>query len=312
MLVSRFWKRKPSRVAPKLSVILCVYNMPREAPRTILSALPNHQQGIAPEDYEVIVVDNGSSSPIEEQFISALPNVVTYVRYPHATKSPVHAMNWAATEIATGEHLLFAIDGARIFSPRLFATTLSAHAAIETAFVYALSWHLGPKPQMQSVEEGYDQEFEDRLIESSGWPAAPDGLFDISVFAGSSRLGFFMPVMESNAFSMSRSLLSLIGGYDERFTSPGGGLCNLELFARYVAHPHCQKVCLLSDGTFHQVHGGIATSGVGLWDDFMAEYSAIFGRSFESPPRFTPIYFGQPRPAMDRFLKQSADGLRST
>ena len=44
---------------PKLSVIVIVYDMSREAPRTLQSLAVPYQTGIAVEDYEVIVVDNG-------------------------------------------------------------------------------------------------------------------------------------------------------------------------------------------------------------------------------------------------------------
>ena len=38
--------------------------MTREAPRTLRSLSPGYQQGIHPDDYEVIVVENGSSAPL--------------------------------------------------------------------------------------------------------------------------------------------------------------------------------------------------------------------------------------------------------
>ncbi|MBV9065146.1 MAG: glycosyltransferase, partial [Methylobacteriaceae bacterium] len=48
-------------VRPQISVIVVVYNIPREAPRTLYSLSAAYQQNIAAEDYEVIVVDNGST-----------------------------------------------------------------------------------------------------------------------------------------------------------------------------------------------------------------------------------------------------------
>ena len=173
--------------APRLSVVICAYKMQREAPRTILSASVPYQEGISPEDYEVIVVDNGSPNPL---VCENLPANVSVVRMPSPRPSPVFAMNWAARELAKGKLLLFAIDGARIFSRRLCAEMLRTHDLVGDAFAYSLAWHIGPKVQMQSVAEGYNQQVEDRLIAQSGWPASPDALFDISVFAGSSAPGF--------------------------------------------------------------------------------------------------------------------------
>ena len=59
-LLSRLFRR------PKLSVIVIIYDMAREAPRTLQSFAVPYQTGIAPEDYEVIVVDNGSPTPLGE------------------------------------------------------------------------------------------------------------------------------------------------------------------------------------------------------------------------------------------------------
>jgi hypothetical protein len=282
--------------------------MQREAPRTILSAATPYQKDVSAGDYEVIVVDNGSSVPLSSQ---SLPAGVSIIQMPQPQPSPVFAMNWAARELARGDLLLFAIDGARIFSHRLYAEMLAAHHLVENAFVFSLAWHIGSKVQMQSVTEGYNQSIEDRLIEQSGWPQAPDALFDISVFAGSSIGGFFSPIGESNAFSMSRALFDRYGGFDERFISPGGGLANLEIFRRYVTRPEGRNVCLLSEGTFHQVHGGIATSGKVKWQDFDREHHAIFGQ-FYRRPAYDTLYSGKPRRGMAPFLLKSIhDGQAS-
>ena len=89
-------------------------------------------------------------------------------------------------------------------------------------------------------------------------------------------------------------LFERLGGYDERYTSPGGGLCNLEMFARYALRPAARNVCLLSEGSFHQVHGGIATSGRSTWDDFGAEHRRIFGVDWERPI-YESLYSGRIR-----------------
>jgi glycosyltransferase involved in cell wall biosynthesis len=294
-------ERSSSGDAPLLSVIVCVYDMAREAPRTIVSAAAPYQQGVTEGDYEVLVVDNGSPRPLAESIEDELPAGVRLVEMPEPQPSPVFAMNWAAREVARGDVLLFAIDGARIFTDRLYERTLAAQAAVPDALVYTHSWHLGPKRQMESVHEGYNQEVEDALIAGSGWPEDRSALFDVSVFAGSSHRGFFAPAGESTAFSVPRTLWEAVGGYDERFTSPGGGLANMELFGRYVTRPDARTVCLLSEGTFHQVHGGIATSGASGPAQFAAEYEAIFGHT-HSVPDYDPLYLGPLRPEQQRFL----------
>jgi hypothetical protein len=284
-------------------VILCIYDMAREAPRTILSAAAPYQRDVDPADYEVIVVDNGSPEPLPAAVVDALPPSVRLVHMPDATPSPAHAMNWAASQ-AQGDVLLFAVDGARIFSDRLYATALEAHALVDDAIAYTMSFHLGPKVQMLSTQEGYDQAAEDELIAGSGWPERPAAIFDISVFAGSSSFGYFAPIPESNAFTVPRALFERLGGYDERYRSPGGGLCNLELFGRYATRPGARNVCLLSEGTFHQVHGGIATSGKMNWDDFGAEHRSIFGQDYQQPT-YESLYYGRLRPETRRYLDES-------
>lgn len=291
--------------APRLSIIICAYNMQREAPRTILSAAIPYQEDVHLSDYEVIVLDNGSATPLR---VDPLPAGVTIVRVPRPRPSPVFAMNWAAREIATGANLLFAIDGARIFSKRLYAETLLALDASPDAFVFTLAWHLGPKQQKHSVREGYNQAIEDAMIARSGWPADRDALFDISTFAGSSTGGFFRGIVESNAFAMSRSLFAAHGGFDERFSGPGGGLANLEVFSRYVTRPRARNICLLSEGTFHQVHDAVTTNGKTPYEQLDRDYAAIFGDSFRRPT-YRALYAGMPHPRIRRFVEQSIDGV---
>ncbi len=72
--------------------------------------------------------------------------------------------------MARGEIVLFAIDGARIFSDQLVAETPRAHRSISGAFVYTLACHIAPKVQMLSTQEGYDEEAEDRLLADANWP----------------------------------------------------------------------------------------------------------------------------------------------
>ena len=45
----------------RLSIVVIAYNMPREIPRTILSLSPSMQVGVARGDYEVLIMDNGST-----------------------------------------------------------------------------------------------------------------------------------------------------------------------------------------------------------------------------------------------------------
>jgi hypothetical protein len=145
---------------------------------------------------------------------------------------------------------------------------------------------------MESVLEGYDQEQEDRLLAQAGWTEDGYRLFDISVFAGSSAAGWFSPINESNATFMRKALWDELGGYDDRFSSPGGGYVNLDLLGRAVALPQTTAITLLSEGTFHQVHGGVATNAPrDVTAAFEAEYLNIRGRKFQ-PPVYQSLYLG--------------------
>jgi hypothetical protein len=132
----------------------------------------------------------------------------------------------------------------------------------------------------------------------------------MSVLAGSSRFGFFRAPAESNGFAVTRERFDALGGFDERFTSAGGGLCNLEMFTRHATASGTQAVCLLSEGTFHQVHGGIATSGRKQWGDFDDEHQQIFGVPYEQPS-FRPWLYGPLRPEVRPFLEMSVAAARA-
>ncbi len=86
---------------PALTVIVVFHNMAREAPRTLFTFSPQYQRGVCPGDYEVIVVDAGSSAPLEETFVKSFGENFQLVRAP-AAPSPVVAVNRAAT-LARGE-----------------------------------------------------------------------------------------------------------------------------------------------------------------------------------------------------------------
>lgn len=47
-----------------MSLVVIVYDMQREAPRTLQSLTPEYRHGMAVDHYEVLVVDNGSPMPL--------------------------------------------------------------------------------------------------------------------------------------------------------------------------------------------------------------------------------------------------------
>ena len=145
---------------------------------------------------------------------------------------------------------------------------------------------------MTSVLKGYDQDKEDRLLAQARWSEDGYRLFDIAVLAGSSQDGWFGAIAESNAIFMRKPLWNELGGMDEKFKAPGGGLVNLDTLARAVRLPQVSVVTLLGEGTFHQIHGGVATNATeNPWDAFHAEYKEIRGHAFQNPT-YQSIYLG--------------------
>ena len=99
---------------------------------------------------------------------------------------------------------------------------------------------------------------EAELLASIDWPNDGYRLFDISVLeVGQSWPG---PMLESNALCLPRASWKALGGYEARFSSPGGGAANPDMFSRACALPDVQLIKIANEGTFHQVHGGIATN----------------------------------------------------
>ena len=294
---------------PKLSVVVIAYDMARELPRTLQTLSASFQRDIAAEDYEVIVVDNGSATPADEALCRQLcPNAVFHT-LADAPPSPVAAIN-LGLGLARGALVGVCIDGARMFSPRLLATALDAARLHPRPVIGTLAFHLGQDVQSRSVANGYDQQVEDALLASVDWVADGYQLFSISVPASSSSLGWFTLPAETNALFLSREHWQSLGGYDPAFVAPGGGLVNLDTWARACADPGGRVILLLGEATFHQVHGGIATnSPVSKWKSFHDEYVRVRGTAHVRPAG-VPMLFGSVHPLLRQSLLASVQGLQ--
>lgn len=288
-----------------VTIITVFFNMRREAPRTLYSMSREYQRMSTDLRYRVIGIDHGSTTAIEPpaSLGSGIDFEYRYVRT--RSPSPVAAINQAADE-ARSEFLMIHIDGARILSPGLVELARRAVATCDEPFVYTLGWHLGPDIQNRSIVQGYDQAAEDRLLDDVGWRQDGYRLFDVSTLAMSSAGGFFGTVAESNCFMLRKRLWAELGGFDSGFQSPGGGLVNLDFFDRACGHPGVTPVCLLGEGTFHQVHGGVATNAPlerHPMEEFKQEYHALRGREWKSSAATDPVYLGRLHPRARRFAK---------
>ena len=268
---------------PKVSIIVISYNMNRELPRTLLSLSVPFQKEITRDEFEVILIDNGSKVPPTASDFSHLDIDLRVVSMDNPTKSPVPAINFGLKQVS-GEIIGVYIDGARIASPRLIASARDAITYNQRAFVGSRGRYLGNKFQRVAIVEGYNQQVEDEMLAQSGWESDGYKLFDISVFDESSGPTWFDPVAESNSLFMWRSLWDELGGYTEGFVTPGGGLVNLDTWKRACELPETVPTLLLGEATFHQVHGGVATNGsLDKVQEFYTEYFSIYGEEFDVP-----------------------------
>jgi hypothetical protein len=291
---------------PALSVVVVFFNMAREAPRTLFTLSPAYQLGVSADDYEVIVVDAGSAEPLAEGLVQGFGRNFRLLRTA-ASASPVAAVNHAAS-LARGVAIALCIDGARMLSPGIIGHMLAAFRAWDDPLVATLAWHLGPKVQNESLLEGYDQTAEDALLDSVHWRADGYELFRISTLAISSKNGWFQPIAESNCVAVRKDAWNRLGGLHPGFTTPGGGLVNLD-FYRQASEALDQLVVLLGEGTFHQFHGGVATNvpldkhpSISFMDEYVRNRGVEFRRP-EKPPLFLG---GMPTQALE-FLRISAD-----
>lgn len=271
--------------------MVVVHDMERELARTLATLDPRHQLGVDASDYEVVVVDNGSSRPVPSEVFEGFSGRLRTTRIDPAPASPALAAN-TGIAMAEGDLIGLIVDGARMASPGLVATALRARRVADLPVVATLGWHLGPVRHMEAVEHGYDQTVEDELLAGIGWEEDGYALFSVSTLAGSSGRGWFGPMGESSALFMPRVLWDRLGGLDEAFDMPGGGLVNHDLYRRACEADGTELVVLLGEGTFHQFHGGAATSGRFGWDEMHDDYRRRRGGDYR-PPSTEPLFVGR-------------------
>ena len=292
------------------SIVVVAYDIPRELPRTLHSLSAKYQKDIEPHEYEVIVVDNGSTPPVDPAMVASFAGRFRLIRMNPASPSPAAAVN-RGLAAARGDLIGVMIDGARIATPGLIRSALTAAAATPTPVITTLGWYLGADFQRHAMEAGYDQAEEDALLEQIEWPKDGYRLFEIGTPDDSSVEGWLRPVNESNALFLKRRDWKALGGMDERFAMPGGGLVNLDVYERALDLRGAQVVDLLGEATFHQIHGGVSTNAaLGLFRErlagWRAEYERIRGRPFKpfKRPRRQRLHVGRlPVPVMRHMVR---------
>jgi len=286
---------------PIISVVIISYNMSREIPRTVQSFLPPYQLAIGYNDIEIIVMENGSNYPVDPEVVKAWPSCVRYVQVTNSHPSPATALN-AGVAMSRGDWVCPVIDGARMVTPGIFKHAHDMIKAHNNPVIATMGYHLGHKIQQHNVLEGYNQDAEDALLNSIGWPNNPYDLFKISSLGGSARGSWLTQIAESNVLVLKKSFYETLGGFDEKFDIPGGGLVNLDFFKRCIDHEDSLYIMLADEGSFHQYHGGVTTSrAVNLpsfedtekttWQIYAEQYLAIRGEPYQ-PSKIYPIIYG--------------------
>jgi hypothetical protein len=264
-----------------VSLVVVCHEMARELPRTIRSLSPPYQRLDGGLRLEIIIVDNGSAVPPDEAALAAFGAAVRVMECSRVTPSPVRAVN-EGIAAARGDLVGVWIDGARLASPGLVQACVEAASLHPRAVVAPLNWQLGPKRQYLSGEEGYDQAREDALLAAIGWPTDGYRLFEIATCEV--RDPPTGPLLESNALFLSRALWDELGGYDESFTEPGGGMVNPDTLTRALALPDTQLIRIVGEATFHQIHGGLSTSSIAAALDLVKAGSQAYLRRRGRPP----------------------------
>ena len=286
-----------------LSIVVVSYDMARELPRTLRSLGADYQRGLESGEYEVLVVDNGSPSPVEDVLPPSLREGLRVVRIDPAPQSPAHAAN-VGIGLAHGELVGLIVDGARMASPGLLSHALAARRLYARPVVATPGYHLGEVRHTDAAVAGDVREREDRLLEATDWGADGYRLFAVSTLANSSARGWFGPMGESSALFLPAGLWKELGGLDEAFALPGGGLVNHDLYRRACSLPDTELVVLLGEGTFHQFHGGAATGRRVGWEEMQDDYESHRGRRYR-PPTNDPTYLGHVPPTAFGHLTES-------
>jgi cephalosporin hydroxylase/predicted O-methyltransferase YrrM len=299
-----------------LSVVVVFHDMLREARRTLHSLSRAYQQGIDDVDYEVIVVENGSdpSQRLGAELVRSFGPEFRYLDLgADASPSPVHALN-RGIELTTGDAVALMIDGAHVLTPGVLRFGLAGLTTYAPAIVSTQQWYVGPGQQGDATQAGYDQELEDRLFAEIEWPTDGYRLFDIGHFIGDRD--WFDGIWESNCVFVPRKILEQVGSFDERFSVPGGGYANLELYERVGSSPDITVATIIGEGSFHQVHGGTTTNEPDagqrqqLIRGYAQQYAEVRGQPFHGPGG-TMHFVGSmpPRAARTKARRRSTPNL---
>lgn len=303
---------RPIANAPRLSIIVIVYKMRRQAMNTLYSLSAAFQRAVATTDYEVIVVENRSPQTLDAAEVAALGPNFRYFLRDETKPTPVYAINFGVAE-ARAAHVCLMIDGARMVTPRLVRYTLDLLRLSPHAVVATPGYHIGTQDQKFSSATQHDEAAEIELLERANWRNDGYALFDIACLSGANSHGFLHPLMESNCLTFEKAAFVEIGGAHEGFQTPGGGSVNLDIYRNLVLRRGSWLFVLPGEGTFHQFHGGVTTMQTDDLEAVLAshreELKGIRGAYYTAARREPTLYGAVTGPAM-RFLHLSSQAAQ--
>ncbi len=310
-MIERVARLTRFRRRPLLSLVVVVFDMPVQAMNTLRSLSPSYQRAVTPGDYEVVVVENRSANMLDPAEVSALGGTFRYLRRDEDGQSPASAINEGA-RTSSGATLALLVDGARMLTPGVVANILAARSLSRTSVVSVPGYHLGKRLHQDAVLDGYGADEEQAALRALDWRADGYRLFDMAVLSASCGNGFLRPIGESNCIAVPRRLFNRLGGFDERFTTRGGGFVNLDFYRRAVDAG--TLILLPGEGTFHQFHGGATTGAPGvdrdaLLEQMHAEYARLRG-GVHAPPAQEPTLLGTVSAHAMPFLEYSVQRWR--
>lgn len=297
---------------PTLSVIVIVYNMPRQAMNTLFSLSLPYQKNVTPDDYEVIVVENRSANTLDADAVAALGPQFRYFLRDEAGVSPVPAVNFAF-EQCRGSQIGLIIDGARLVTPRVIEYALLAARISEHALVMVPGYHLGTQDQKFHLETGHSEALEIEKLQELAWQENGYRLFKWACWSSSNQRGYFQPMQECSAIFCSANNFRRIGGADPRFDQAGGGSINLHIYRSLGMLPDSLLYVLPGEGSFHQFHGGITTTQhadeeqrKALLKTFDERLEAVWGGPFKALTR-EPMMLGAVTHWAQPFLEKASE-----
>jgi len=303
-----------SNKKPKLSIILIVYKMQRQAMNTLHSLSTHYQKNILEDDYEIIVVENKSGQMLNEAEVKQVAPNSHYFLREETGVSPVHAINFGFQQ-CRGTMIGLMIDGARMLTPRVLEYVLLAQRIDENALIAVPGYNLGPVEHQLAAEHGYTESIEKEKLQRIQWKQNGYRLFDIASIGGANPTGVINPLLESNCVFASRTCFELIGYADTEFTYPGGGSLNLHIFRSLGMLKETTHYFILpGEGSFHQLHGGVTTQDTTQQtkedrEQMLKQFAKQINKRWGvfSVLKREPILLGAVTGHAQRFLKMSSE-----